>query len=222
MLQNQDLPLAGLEAAAPAPSRDWTALRQYWKPLIAAFVVCGCIGYGVSFAFAPRFQSSTLFIPPQQQQGAAASALASLSALSGLVGGSGVKNSADQYISMLQGVTVSDHIIQRFSLATVYDTKFKDDTRKILAKRVQISAGKKDGLIRVDVEDTDPKRAADMANDYVTELRDLTSRLAVTDAQQRRVFFERLLNDTKQRLVAAQVALEGSGFNAGALKAEPR
>jgi uncharacterized protein involved in exopolysaccharide biosynthesis len=44
----------------------------------------------------------------------------------------------------------------------------------------------------------------------------------VTEAQQRRLFFERMLDETKTRLVAAQVGLEGSGYSAGALKAEPR
>ena len=214
--------MSGADAVAAVPARQWIDLRMYWRPLAAAVVAGGCIGYGVSFLFAPRFLSSTVFIPPQQQQGAAASALASLSALSGLVGGGGVKSSADEYIAMLQGVTVSDDVIKRFKLAEVYETEFKDQTRKMLAKRVQISSGKKDGLLRVDVEDTDPKRAAAIANDYVEQLHGLTTRLAVTEAQQRRVFFERLLNETKQRLVLAQVALENSGVNAGALKAEPR
>jgi len=198
------------------------ALARHWPALAIALLAGGAVGYGFSYAFAPTFQSATLFIPPQQQQGSATTALASLGALSSLVGGAGIKSSTDQYISMLQSVTVSDSVIKRFDLAKVYETEFKDETRKILAKRVQVLAGKKDGLIRVEVEDTDPKRAAAMANDYVDELRTMTSRLAVTEAQQRRMFFERLLNETKGKLVDAQVALEGSGFTAGALKAEPR
>jgi uncharacterized protein involved in exopolysaccharide biosynthesis len=198
------------------------ALARHWPALAMALFAGGAAGYGFSYAFTPTFQSATLFIPPQQQQGSATTALASLGALSSLVGGAGIKSSTEQYISMLQSVTVSDSVIKRFDLAKVYETEFKDETRKILAKRVQVLAGKKDGLIRVEVEDTDPKRAAAMANDYVDELRTMTSRLAVTEAQQRRMFFERLLNETKGKLVAAQVALEGSGFGAGALKAEPR
>ena len=198
------------------------ALKQRWWQVVAGTLAGGALGFGASFAFTPRFMSTTLFIPPQQQQSSAASALASLSSLSGLVGGAGIKSSADQYISMLEGVTVSDRIIDKFGLAKVYDTDFKDETRTKLSKRVTIAAGKKDGLIRVDVEDTDPRRAAAMANQYVEELRFMTAHLAVTEAQQRRAFFERLLNDTKQKLIAAQVAVEASGFNPGALKAEPK
>ena len=123
---------------------------------------------------------------------------------------------------MMESVTIRDRIILRFGLAKVYETQFKDQTRKRLAQNVQITAGKKDGLIRVDAIDTDPKRAAAIANTYIEELRMMTSRLAITEAQQRRAFFERLLDDTKARLVAAQIAVEGSGFNPGALKAEPK
>ncbi|MGN6527490.1 MAG: lipopolysaccharide biosynthesis protein [Burkholderiaceae bacterium] len=199
------------------------AVRRHWRVLLAALVVGGAVGYGGSFAVKPTFLSTTLFIPPQQQTGGAASALASLGALSSLIGaGAGVKNSTDEYISMLQSVTVSDHIIKRYDLAKVYDTDFKDETRKRLSQNVQITAGKKDGLIRVEVEDVDPRRAASMANQYVEELRIMTSRLAVTEAQQRRMFFERMMDETKQKLVAAQVSMEATGINAGTLKAEPR
>jgi uncharacterized protein involved in exopolysaccharide biosynthesis len=197
-------------------------LRRRWPAIVGALLVGGALGYGASYAIKPTFQSSTLFIPPQQQQSATSNALASLGALSSIVGGPSAKNSIDQYVSMLQSVTVSDDIIHRFDLEKVYDTDFMDKTRKKLEKYVQITAGKKDGLIRVDVVDTDPKRAAAMANMYVVELRMMTARLALTEAQQRRMFFERLLNDTKQRLVEAQVAVEASGFTAGALKAEPK
>ena len=211
----------GAAGNAPPASR-LQELRRRWPTLVAALIIGGAAGYGGSFAVTPTFMSSTLFIPPQQQQGGAASALASLGALSSLAGGSGVKNATDQYISMMQSNTVSDRIITRFGLDKVYETKFKDDARKALSGNVQIGAGKKDGMIRVSVEDIDSKRAAAMANQYVDELRAMTSRLALSDAQQRRTFFERMVDETKRRLVAAQASLESSGFTAGALRAEPR
>ena len=50
----------------------------------------------------------------------------------------------------------------------------------------------------------------------------MTSTLAVSEAQQRRVFFEKQMEDTKAKLIAAQSALQQSGFTPGALKAEPK
>jgi uncharacterized protein involved in exopolysaccharide biosynthesis len=61
-----------------------------------------------------------------------------------------------------------------------------------------------------------------MANAYVEELRRLTSVLAVSEAQQRRVFFEKELKDARDQLAKAQEALQATGFNVGALRAEPK
>ena len=200
-----------------------SSLKGRWPSLLATTLLAGAVGYGASFAVTPTFQSTNTFLPPQQQQGGAAGALASLGALSGLLGGgAGLKTPSDQYVALMQSVTVSDRLIRKFDLLKVYDVDLMQDARKKLLKRAQITVGKKDGLIRVEVEDDNAQRAAAMANEYVEELRLMTSRLAVTEAQQRRLFFERMLEETKGHLVAAQIGLEGSGFGAGALKAEPK
>lgn len=197
-------------------------LLRHWKQLVAVALVAGGIGYAASYLVKPTFTSTTTFLPPQQQQSSAASALASLGALAGLAGGSAVKSPAEQYVALMQSVTVADRMIDRFKLMEVYEAKFRQDARKKLAASSQITVGKKDGLISVAVDDHDPKRAAEMANEYVEELRYMTSRLAVSEAQQRRVFFEKQMQDTKSRLVSAQVALQDSGFSLGALKTEPK
>ena len=193
-----------------------------WRMMASGLFLFGAIGVAASYLITPVFASHTTFLPPQQQQSGASAALASLGALAGLAGGAGLKSPVDQYISLMQSETVQDRMIDRFKLMQVYDLKYRDLTRKELARRSQIGAGKKDGLITVEVQDTDPARAAAMANRYVEELRLVTSSLAVTEAQQRRVFFENQLQETKARLVAAQTSLQASGFDAGAMKAEPR
>ncbi|MBQ0935624.1 Wzz/FepE/Etk N-terminal domain-containing protein [Ideonella paludis] len=198
-------------------------LLQNWKLLLSAPLVAGGLGYACSFLITPTFVATTTFLPPQQQQSAAASALASLGSLAGLAGGAaGMKTPADQMVALMQSVTVSDKIIDKFRLTEAYETKYRVDARKKLDERVQISLGKKDGLINVTVEDTDPKRAADIANQFVLELRALNAKLALTEAQQRRVFFEKQWQESRQKLIDAQVSLEQSGFNSGALNADPK
>jgi uncharacterized protein involved in exopolysaccharide biosynthesis len=202
--------------------RQWLApLAQHGWLLLGVTVLAGALGAAGSFLITPTFVSTTTFLPPQQQQSVAASALSSLGALAGLAGGA-VKSPADEYISLMQSVTVSDRIIDRFKLLQLYDKKYRRDTRRRLSDNVQMSIGKKDGMISVSVEDEDPARAAAMANQYVEELRQMTSVLAVSEAQQRRMFFEKQVNEVKVRLTAAQNALQGSGFNPSAMKAEPR
>ncbi|XHS80309.1 Wzz/FepE/Etk N-terminal domain-containing protein [Burkholderiaceae bacterium UC74_6] len=199
----------------------WVALRPHLLKVAAAAFIVGACGYGASFLIAPTFTARTTIVSPQQQQNSAASALASLGALSAF-GGGAIKSPADQYISIMQSATVSNRIIERFKLQEVYESKFLEDARKRLGDNVRITAGKKDNLIFIEFDDKDPTRAANIANAYVTELRWVTNNLALTEAQQRRAFFEQQLQKTKDALQAAQLRVEKTGFTAGALKSEPR
>lgn len=199
-------------------------LLPRWRLLLGLPLLAMVLAGAATFLLTPIFTAKTSFLPPQQQQGGGAgAALASLGVLAALAGsGGGVKTPADQYVSLMQSATVADRMIDRFKLLEVYDREFRVDVRKALAKNVVMQVGKKDGLITVEVEDTDPKRAAAMANEYIEELRRMTSQIAVTDAQQRRVFFEAQLKQTRDNLTKAQQALQESGFNQGAIKSEPR
>lgn len=185
-------------------------------PLLVGFVVLGG-----TFAIKPTFTATTKFMPPQQQQGGAAAMLSSLGALGGLAGAAtGLKNPADQYVAFLKSRSVQDALIERFKLVERYESKFKQDTRTALDANVQIASGK-DGLITIEASDHDPQVAADLANAHVQELGRLLSRLAVTEAQQRRLFFEKQLSGAKDNLVKAERALKASGVNTSALKVNP-
>lgn len=198
-------------------------LAEHWKLLVLGPVVAGLLALGITFLIPKTYTSRTVFLPPQQQQSAAASAIAQLGALSGLVGSAaGLKSPADQYVALLQSTTVADRLIDEFKLMQVYDEEFRFKAREELAKNVRVSLGKKDGLISIEVDDKDPQRAADIANRHLDELRRLTSQLALTEAQQRRVFFEAQLTQTRDRLTQAQQALQASGFSQGALKADAK
>ena len=195
---------------------------NHLKLLTFGPLAIGAIILIVSFAIPPTYTASTKFLLPQQQQSMAASMLSSLGALGGLAGAaSGLKNPSEQYISFLKSSNVQDALIERFKLQDRYDEKYKVDTRKELAKRTRISAGK-DGLITVEVDDKVPKVSAELANAHVEELQRLLGQLAVTEAQQRRLFFEKQLKQTQDKLTQAEQALRSSGVNASALKSDPR
>lgn len=198
-------------------------LARRWRLVGAATLAAGLAGLGVAFLIPNWYMASTVILPPQQQQSSAASALAQLGALAGLAGGlTNVKSPADQYVALMQSTTVSDRIIDQFKLQAIYDKEYRQDTRMKLRENVRFGVGKKDGLITVEVDDREPARAAAIANAYVEQLRHMTNALAVSEAQQRRMFFEQQLAQTKERLAAAQAALEESGISQGALKVEPK
>jgi capsule polysaccharide export protein KpsE/RkpR len=230
MAMSANLPMSSSAEAQAIPEDDEVSLIdlavplvEHWKSLLLLPLAAGLTALGITFAIAPVFTSRTVFLPPQQQQSAAASAIAQLGALSGIAGAAaGVKSPADQYVALLQSDNVVNRLIDQFKLVEVYEAKFRADARKEFGKNVRVSLGKKDGLVTVEVDDTDKARAAAIANQHVVELRRLTSEISLTEAQQRRAFFESQLAQTKDRLTKAQEALQGSGFNQGALKADAR
>jgi tyrosine-protein kinase Etk/Wzc len=108
-------------------------------------------------------------------------------------------------------------LIERFKLSERYDKKFKQDARKELERFSNISAGK-DGLITVEVDDKNALFAAQLANAYVEELGNLLKRMTITEAQQRRAFFGRHVNLTKDNLIQAEQALKSVGVSKSVLK----
>ena len=199
-----------------------TTLAQRWVLLVIGPFIVGLAALGITYLVPQTFTARTTFLPPQQQGSAAASALSSLGALANLAGGGGLRTPADQFAALMQSATVQDRIVDRFKLLDVYDVRFKSDAKRELAERLRINVSKRDGILSVEVDDHSPQRAADIANAHIEELRLLTASLAITEAQQRRGFFERQLAETRGRLNSAQASLQDSGVGAGALKAEPR
>ncbi len=222
MAENGSIDTVGEDPAESEAMATLIVLADRWRLLLAGPLAIGVAVLGATYLVTPTYTARTSFLPPQQQQNAATSALASLGGLSSLIGGAAQRTPVDQYVALVQSTTVADRLIETFELLKVYDEELRQDARKKLAKNTRVVAGKKDGLIVVEVDDESPPRAAALANGYVEELRSLTNRLALTEAQQRRMLFEGHLQRARDGLTKAQQILQGSGFNQDSLKAEPK
>lgn len=195
-------------------------LAKYKALLIALPLVAGLLALALAFVMPNIFSAKAVLMTPQQSQPGAAAMLGQLGALAGVAGGAlGVKNPTDLYIGLLKSRTVADRLIERFDLQKVYDEKLSSDTRKELATRTQIMAGK-DGLINIEVEDKEPKRAAQIANAYYEELERLTRTLAVGEASQRRLFFEKQLVQAREDLSKAEFDLQKTQEKTGIIQLE--
>ncbi|MDB6000616.1 MAG: hypothetical protein JWP52_2315 [Rhizobacter sp.] len=179
------------------------------KKLIATVAVgAAVIGLGVSLLLPVVFTARTTLLPPgSQQQSGSAAALAALGSLGGLAGGIAAKTPDELYVSLLKSDTIQRVLIDRFDLKKRYEENTYEGLRRTLPQYIRVTADKKSGLISVEVDDKDPKFAADLANAHTGEITKLLGRLAVTEAQQRRVFFEQQLNTTKENLINAEQAL---------------
>jgi tyrosine-protein kinase Etk/Wzc len=133
-----------------------------------------------------------------------------------LAGGSlGLKSPNDMYVAMFRSRTVENAVAEHFGLMQQYKTKYLSDAGKAFESHSKVEAGAKDGLIRVSVDDLDPRRAAELANGYVDQFRNLSQHLAITEAAQRRLFFEQQLQQAKDNLAAAEEALKQTQQSTG-------
>ena len=178
------------------------------KRIAIYVIVAMIIGATLALIMTPTFTASALLMPPQQSQSTLTSLLGQLGSLASLTGmGGQMKSPADMYIGVLESRTIADHLIDKFNLKALYKTKTREDTRVALKKHSKFVASK-DGLIHIMVDDHSPGRASDIANAYVDELYLMNSHLAITEAAQRRVFFDQELANEKNSLTAAEETLK--------------
>lgn len=185
-------------------------LAKYKKLIVGLPLVAGLVAAAITFVIPPEYKAMTKLLPPQQAQSATSALLSQLGGVAALAtGGGGLKNPNDLYVGMLKSRTVADKLIEQYALKQVYDTPSQEKARLTLNENTTIASGK-DGLIAIEVESKDPKLAARLTNSYVDELLRLTRILAVTEASQRRIFFERQLVQSKDNLVKAEMSLKAA------------
>jgi uncharacterized protein involved in exopolysaccharide biosynthesis len=185
----------------------------------AAFAIVAII---VSLVLPPRYTATVTLLPPQQSSsmGAAlASQLGNLGGMAALAGGSlSLKNPNDMFVAMFKSRTVEDAMVQHFGLMQEYRAKYSSDARKAFEKHATVDGSGKDGMIHISVEDRDPRRAADLANGYVDQFRAQSQHLAITEASQRRLFFEKQLEQAKENLANAEEALKQTEQSTGVIE----
>ena len=189
----------------------------FW--VTAAFAVLALV---VSLILPVRYTATVTLLPPQQNSsmGAAlASQLGNLGGMAALAGGSlGLKNPNDMYVAMLKSRTVEDAMVQHFGLMQEYKERYLSEARKKFEHYATVDGSGKDGLIHISVEDHDPRRAAALANGYIDQFRNLSEHLAITEAGQRRLFFQQQLEQAKDNLANAEEALKETEQKTGLIQ----
>ncbi len=183
----------------------WSAKRFILSCAITGLI----LSLAVAFVIPVKYQATAVLMPPDSVSTAglagtamlsmkASSALGSVgSSLGSLLGGSG---SGQLVVAALQTEALEDRIIDHFHLQNVYHIKTMRDTRKKLERRTDISEDVKSGLITIAVKDRDPKRAAEMANDYGEELEDLLFDVRMAGAKKESDLLKEPLQSSKKEL----------------------
>ena len=175
------------------------------KLLACSFVVGFTLAAVIAFLLIPkRYVSTVQLLPPQDSS-------SSLYAMIGAAGGGGgalnmasdllgVKTTGAVFVAMLRSRTVEDDIVNQFQLRKFYHVQTQVDARKLLEDNSDISEDRKSGVITLNIQDRDPKRAAAMAHSYVESLNHVITRSTTSVARRERVFLEERLQAVKQDL----------------------
>jgi len=171
------------------------------KICTAAVIIAVCY----SLTLKDIYTASATILPPQKESGGCLSALlgqaGGLAALAGGIGGLG--GSTDLYLGILKSRSVAYAVIKRLNLQNEFKAKTIDDARQILGGAVKFKAGK-EGIISIDADSKDPRKAAQLANTFVDELGRRSVELNLSKAGAERMFLEKRLEVVKQDLRNAE------------------
>lgn len=196
-------------------------LLTRWKFIVVRTVAVAILSLLVVLLIGNRYTAETVVLPPGNSS--------INSSLAGQLGGSGVlasaagaglslKNPGDLFVSLFRSRTVEDAVVGRFKLAERYRKSKLSVARTSFEHNSSVELGTKDGLIRIDVTDRDPKLAAAIANGYVEEFQRFSADFAVTEASQRRLFFQEQLRDANNGLLSAEEAMKGTERSTGVVQ----
>lgn len=207
-----------IAVSQPAPTEDdeinlldlLIVLAKRKKMILSVTFAAALFAAGISLLLPNSYTAASKVLPPQSNQSSSSNALmlAQLGALGGAAGSAlGIKDTNALYVAMLKSRNITERVVRRFNLQKVYEKKTMTDTLKTLADASSIVTGK-DGVITVEVEDKDPELAAGLANMYIEELNKLLQTFALTEAAQRRQFFENQMKPARDKLTDAEILID--------------
>ena len=217
--KRRTLTMEGFDTPGP-DALEFLVILAARKRLIGWMAVAGALlAAGLALQKRDTYTATAVIMLPQQQKSTLAGLVGQLAPVGNALGGGSdlLRTPSDLYLSLLASRSIADELIQTFQLQTVYGAKNMAQTRRGLAGRTHLSAGK-DFLIRIAVDADEPKFAADLANAYVDRLHKLNSRLALTESAQRRQFFEQRMQAERQAVTEAEAAMRAMQEQTGLIQ----
>ncbi len=197
-------------------SWDYLLLLAKWKKMILInVVIVTLLAAGISMILPKWYRATASIMPPKDASGtslmgSATSALKSLGGgVSKLGGLASQSKGAYNYLAIFRSRTAMEDVIKKFDLINVYDVP--DQSMELAIKELTANTNfevQDDDNITVDVLDTDPQRAADIANRFVELLNMISVRLGTQEARNNREFIEQRVGDIRHELREAEDSLK--------------
>lgn len=187
-----------------------TIVARRRKFIVWFVLICSLLAAGIA-AVSPKWYKSTSSVFPAEQT-SFSSGLESLSALARSFGGvrlgAGQHSDLERYMAILNSESVLLRVIERFDLTRVYEiVRYpREKTIKALLSNTEFDYTDEGGIM-ISVYDTDPQRAADMANYFVEVLNETNTRMLAQNAKANREFIGQRVDSGRVDLRRAENAL---------------
>lgn len=189
----------------------WTFIEiiiRWRRLLIINFILATVLTLSVLLLFPNRYRASATIMPPESDMGGVGLAGMLPSGISSLLGGSGLSlpgmaTPSDLYAAILRSHAVSMAVIKKNKLKEVYKAELNVDALNMLHENTAIIVTP-EGIISLSYEDTDPLRAANVANSFIEELNRVNRENLVSKARAMREFIEARLDESVRDLTNAE------------------
>jgi len=178
---------------------------KYWKFIVYFTLIVTIISTVVAFLLPKWYAATTNLVPSsssQENAGIGGTAISSALKEFGLTKMTGTSGGEQySYIVILQSRTVIDSIINKYQLDKVYDIPKNEmvKLREEFMDNLEVSY-EKEGNYTITVWDTDPQRAADIANDIVQIANSHFVNIYRQDSKLSKEYFELRINSIDSSL----------------------
>lgn len=181
-------------------------LRKRRIYIITLFILAVFGAYLFSKVTPKTYSAKAVIILPSEKGGLSTQLLLQslpvVGDITGLTGGI-VAN----YTAILKSRSAAEYVVKNLNLGEKYKADNLQRATDILQKSVKVS-DTKENTIEISAEAKDPELAADIANTYISALRDITSKLILSSAQREKSFLEERLEETEKLLREAETNLK--------------
>ena len=195
---------------APLTHDSWHVI---WRHRVMIAVLCG-IAMATTFAVSrvlPKVYVSraSLLVPREGSGSAFVGGLATATALLQQVPGLAVPSltpNRDMLLGILKSRSMGEATVRRFGLQERYRGRYLVDAIEQLQRNTDISLTR-EGVITIQVEDIDPRVAAEITNFYVSELDRLVAKYGTSEAGRQREFISEQLARASAQLATTEETL---------------
>jgi len=183
----------------------WAEKRRIAATTLATMLIT----LGVAFLLPKWYRATAVILPPEETDlfsnlSMAQRALTKFPAFGVLPD---FFTPADIYKAILESRMAQEELVHAFDLQKVYRQKSLEKTLKALKDHTRVKLNS-DGTIKIEVEDRDRRRAAEMANALVTALDRYNVEKRNTQAHRTRIFLERRVAETDSLLLVCERLLK--------------